>query len=69
MATMAMRKTASRYCGCSQRTDLWLYNASAVGLRMYTLLLVTLRQPTRRQPEGNHCKGIRTSPGLTLDSV
>ncbi|XP_077564444.1 uncharacterized protein LOC144179894 [Haemaphysalis longicornis] len=29
MATMAMRKIAARYHGCSQRMDLWLYNTSA----------------------------------------
>lgn len=68
LATSAVRKMVARDKGCSQQTALRLYSASAVGLLMYALPLVTLRRPNWRQLEGDHRKGVRACLGLPRNS-
>lgn len=65
LATTAVHKIVARGSGCSQQTALRLYSASAVGLLLYALPLVSLRKPTWRQLEGDHRKGVRACLGLS----
>lgn len=64
-ATSAVRKVAAQDHGCSQQTALQLYNASAVGLPLFTL-----RKLNWQQLEGDHwtCFGMRSATSHGVDA-